>query len=79
MLSTFMAEQFMTAARLYVSHESSTRKVGVAKKRCSRCGGQLEKHRVGKQRYCLKCHAEHMRMTRPAQVKNGKHENTTSI
>lgn len=55
----------MTAARLYVSHETSTRKVGVRKETCSRCDGPLEKHRIGKQAYCLACHAEYMRLTRP--------------
>jgi ribosomal protein S27AE len=42
-----------------------TRKRGVHKTECSRCGGPLEKHRIGKQAYCLECHAKHMRDTRP--------------
>lgn len=32
---------------------------------CSKCGGPLEENRIGKQRYCLACHAAHMRETRP--------------
>lgn len=55
----------MTAPRLYFSHESSTRKVGVVKTDCSNCGNPLEAHRIGKQRYCLPCHASFMRVTRP--------------
>lgn len=55
----------MIPARLYISHESSTRKVGVTKTTCSRCGGELEPQRIAKQRYCLSCHAMHMRLTRP--------------
>lgn len=32
---------------------------------CSKCNSYLEDTRVGKQRYCRKCHAAHMRATRP--------------
>ena len=32
---------------------------------CSKCHEPLEKHRLGKYRYCLKCHAASMRKTRP--------------
>lgn len=32
---------------------------------CGRCGEFLDLSRLGKQRYCKKCHAEHMRATRP--------------
>lgn len=38
---------------------------GFAKVECSGCGQPLEEHRVGKQRYCIKCHAKNMRQTRP--------------
>lgn len=55
----------MMQPRLYVPHETSTRKVGVIKSTCSRCSGLLERHRIGRQSYCLACHAEYMRMTRP--------------
>lgn len=33
-------------------------------KGCSKCGGSLG-DRLGKQRYCKACHAQHMRETRP--------------
>jgi hypothetical protein len=32
---------------------------------CSKCNNPLEVTRIGKQRYCRKCHAAHMRATRP--------------
>lgn len=32
---------------------------------CSKCDAFLELSRLGKQRYCMPCHAEHMRLTRP--------------
>lgn len=32
---------------------------------CGRCGNLKEKHRIGKQSYCNKCHAAYMRETRP--------------
>ena len=32
---------------------------------CSKCNGLLDESRVGKQRYCKKCHAANMRATRP--------------
>ena len=32
---------------------------------CSKCGEKLEPHRIGKQNYCLKCHAAYMRKNRP--------------
>ena len=32
---------------------------------CSKCHKSLEKRRLGKHRYCLSCHAEYMRRTRP--------------
>jgi ribosomal protein S27AE len=51
--------------RPYVSSETSTRKRGRHKTECSRCGLSLEKHRIGKQCYCLACHAEYMRINRP--------------
>jgi hypothetical protein len=34
------------------------------KQRCSKCGKNLEPKRIGKQRYCLKCHADYMRDNR---------------
>jgi len=37
---------------------------GILSRACSKCGGDLA-DRYGKQRYCRKCHAEHMRLTRP--------------
>jgi hypothetical protein len=41
------------------------KKRGVSKCECSKCGGELESHRIGVHSYCLKCHAEYMRQTRP--------------
>lgn len=38
---------------------------GNSKPTCSKCNGLLEPSRIGKQRYCMKCHAEQMRKTRP--------------
>lgn len=38
---------------------------GRPKKTCSKCGCYLEENRIGKQRYCLACHAQYMRVTRP--------------
>jgi hypothetical protein len=35
------------------------------KKECSKCNKPLEENRYGKCRYCLSCHNEHMRLTRP--------------
>ena len=35
------------------------------KTNCSKCSNPLESNRVGKQRYCLSCHNEYMRRTRP--------------
>lgn len=35
------------------------------KSQCSCCGGAIEDHRYGQQRYCLKCHAAYMRAHRP--------------
>lgn len=35
------------------------------KTECSKCNQPLDSTRVGKQRYCKACHAEHMRATRP--------------
>ena len=35
------------------------------KKLCSKCDGPLESQRIGKQRYCLSCHAAYMRENRP--------------
>ncbi|HUS02411.1 MAG TPA: hypothetical protein VMY77_11825 [Chitinophagaceae bacterium] len=32
---------------------------------CSKCDNQLEPTRVNKQAYCMPCHAEYMRGTRP--------------
>lgn len=43
--------------------QKQIRKVGVHKTTCSRCDGPLEPLR--KNGYCLKCHAERMRLTRP--------------
>lgn len=37
---------------------------GNPKKTCSKCGKELEPSRVGKQRYCKACHAEHARKNR---------------
>jgi ribosomal protein S27AE len=34
------------------------------KKECSKCGGPLEDHRLGKYRYCNKCNAENQRLNR---------------
>jgi hypothetical protein len=34
---------------------------------CSKCRGDLEPHRVGKQSYCLPCHAQAMRRHRSHQ------------
>lgn len=34
------------------------------KKECSKCGGPLEAHRLGKYRYCNKCNAENQRLNR---------------
>lgn len=31
---------------------------------CTKCNTPLEENRIGKQAYCLKCHAEYMRNTR---------------
>jgi hypothetical protein len=55
----------MIQPRLYVSSETSTRKRGKTKTTCSRCEGPIEVHRLGKQSYCLACHALYMRLTRP--------------
>jgi hypothetical protein len=56
----------MNQPRLYIAaRETSTRKRGVIKNRCSNCDGPLEPHRIGKQCYCLACHAEYMRLHRP--------------
>lgn len=38
---------------------------GSPKLTCSKCKAELEESRKGKQRYCKKCHAAHMRTTRP--------------
>lgn len=35
------------------------------KTECSRCNEPIEDHRLGKYRYCLKCHAKNMRDKRP--------------
>jgi len=35
------------------------------KTECSKCGEFLELQRIGRQRYCLKCHAAYMRAHRP--------------
>lgn len=35
------------------------------KNQCSKCNGLLEANRMGKRRYCLKCHNEYMRKNRP--------------
>lgn len=40
------------------------KQIGTKTRACSKCGGDL-KDRYGKQRYCLACHAEYMRATRP--------------
>lgn len=45
--------------------QKQVRKVGVRKATCSKCDGPLEETRLDKQRYCRKCHAMHMRATRP--------------
>lgn len=37
---------------------------GLVKIECSKCGEMLEPDRIGKHRYCLKCHAEQMRNSR---------------
>jgi hypothetical protein len=42
-----------------------TRQIGVIKTACSKCDGPLEVHRIGKHVYCLSCHAQNMRETRP--------------
>lgn len=31
---------------------------------CSKCGRPIEPHRIGRYRYCNKCHAEHQRLNR---------------
>lgn len=38
---------------------------GQFKKNCSKCNNLIEESRLGRQRYCKSCHAEHMRNTRP--------------
>jgi len=38
---------------------------GVIKTTCSKCSEELDDSRKGKYRYCKKCHASHMRATRP--------------
>lgn len=43
---------------------------GQHKLSCSRCENDLEKHRIGKNRYCLKCHAQNMREDRSKIVVN---------
>lgn len=54
---------------LYVFHICDTFTGNMAKRNikrtCSRCNGPLEKNRYGRYRYCRKCHAEYMRLTRP--------------
>lgn len=45
--------------------QKQIRKVGRYGHTCSRCQGPLEDHRIGRQSYCLKCHAWYMRCTRP--------------
>lgn len=40
------------------------------KGRCSKCEQKIEPHRLGKQRYCNACHAEHMRLNRKDQYCN---------
>jgi len=37
----------------------------MSKTTCSKCHNQLEANRLGKYRYCLSCHNEYMRQTRP--------------
>lgn len=37
---------------------------GNFKKNCSKCNGLLEVNRLGKSRYCLKCHNSYMKKTR---------------
>jgi len=34
------------------------------KRECSKCGGPLEERKIGRYRYCNKCHAEHQRLNR---------------
>lgn len=43
---------------------------GQHKLSCSKCGKDLEAHRIGKHRYCLKCHAENMKEDRSKIVVN---------
>lgn len=38
---------------------------GSRKPTCSKCKKKLDESRVGKQRYCKKCHAANMRANRP--------------
>jgi ribosomal protein S27AE len=40
------------------------KKTGIITRSCSKCGSDL-KDRHRKQKYCLKCHAEYMRLNRP--------------
>lgn len=44
---------------------------GKPKKTCSKCNGPLDESRINKQRYCKKCHAEHMRNARAANRLHG--------
>lgn len=42
--------------------------------KCSKCGGEVEKSRVGKYGYCKKCHAEYMRANRKKQAEMAPEE-----
>ena len=51
--------------RKQMTSKSTTKVKSNIKSTCSGCGGDLQQHRIGKQRYCLKCHAAYMRENRP--------------
>jgi hypothetical protein len=45
---------------------------GNPKSTCSKCSKPLDESRVNKQRYCKKCHAEHMRNSRKLNKSEGE-------
>ena len=46
---------------------------GQSKSKCSKCNNTLELNRLGKYRYCLSCHNNYMKQTRP------KHSQLTDL
>lgn len=46
---------------------------------CSKCGEYLEYQRIGRQRYCLKCHAAHSRAHRKSHAEMSAEQRQRSI